>query len=636
MVAALSLIELAIADRKYGTFTGGFGQSSTIDQAGELGAFVLGYTLSQAIAALLAWRACHAIAGRGAGWPVMLHFAFAYLGLGLFALTAQYQLHSYFSDAVDFALLRQLGGGSLTDALLFGKNEIALVLAALAVFMLVWWGCLRLARRLLRDQPRSAARPPRWRWIAAVVALLAGALVAIPRASEDATRGLNRMLAWGAAQDLASLATDFDRDGYGLVGLRPDTHPFDSARYPLALDVPGNGIDEDGYGGDLILVPTPRPRAAIGSLARRPHLVVVVFESARADLIGKRIDGLPVAPNLERIARMGGAVAPAYSHVGFTTESVKSIFAGQLAPLRGDPSLFSDLGQNGYRIGVFSGQPEDFGGISQTLTMRENADLFVDAEELRDERAFDFAAQGSLLVDEAILIREFDRTLADPAGWRTPTFLYLNFQSAHFPYHHAGVTDRFANPPIDRSAISAGNRDHVERTYWNAVAHADAHLGMLVERLQRLGVWDDTVLMITGDHGEELFENGFLGHGHVINNLQFATFLVSNRPLKGIEAPLAISDYRAILLDLVAGRPLSQPHQPPFMHIGELDQPKAIGMVDPHQGVISLRLDTGETCFTRSRVCLPYTRLPGSRRAIADRLVARWGSERWAADRKRR
>jgi hypothetical protein len=637
-LAALGLgaVELAIADRKYGVFTSGFGTSSAVDRPGELALFAAGYLVSQAFAALLAWWLCAKLARNRPGWQALLGFAFLYLGLGLLALTAQYQLHSYFSDAVSFALLKQLGGGSLADALLFGKNEIAWGLAALAALALAWWLASRLARRFAGALPAEPARPPRGRWLAACTALLALALVAVPRIAEDSARGLQRTLAWQAAANLAALATDFDRDGYGLVGLATDAHPFDPARHPLALDVPGNGIDEDGYGGDLQLVTVPEARPALAGLDTRPHVVIVVLESVRTDVLGKRIGGRPVAPNLEALAAAGGAVAPAYSHVGFTTASLKSIFAGRLAPRRGDPSLFAELRRAGYRIGVFSGQPEDFGDISDTVAMRENAEVFVDAETLRDERAFSFAAQGSLLVDEAILLREFDRALGASEAWSEPRFVYLNFQSAHFPYHHPGVSERVGKP-LPRSEITAANKERVAETYWNALAHADTHLGLLIDRLRRLGVWDETILLVTGDHGEALFEDGFLGHGHVIDDAQYATFLVASRPLGGLAGPIALSDYRGILLDLIAGRPPVPPAQRPFMHIGELEAPSAIALVDDRFGIVSLRLDRGETCFARpSRHCLSWNALGGERKAAAERVVARWGSERWAVSGKAR
>lgn len=631
-VLGLSAAELAIADRKYGVFSGGFGMSNAVDRPGELALFAAGYAASQAFAALLAWSASAWLARRRPAWQALLAFAFLYGGLGLLALTAQYQLHSYFSDAMSFALLKQLGGGSLGDALLFGKNEIAWGLAALALLALGWWLAQRVVRRIAPGLPATPAKRPRGRWILADAALLALALVGVPRLAEDSARGLQRTLAWQAGANLAALATDFDRDGYGLAGLAVDSHPFDPARHPLALDIPGNGIDEDGYGGDLQLVAVPAARPALAGPPGRPHVVIVVLESVRSDVLGKRVGGKPVAPNLEALAAAGGAVAPAYSHVAFTTASLKSILAGSLVPRRGDPSLFAELERAGYRIGVFSGQPEDFGDISETVAMRENADLFVDAEALREERAFSFAAQGSLLVDEAILLREFDRALGQPDTWRQPHFLYLNFQSAHFPYHHPGVPERIGRPPLARSEIHAANAERVAETYWNAVAHADAHLGLLVERLKRLGVWENTVLLVTGDHGEALFEDGFLGHGHVIDEAQYATFLVANRPLAGLRAPIAISDYRGVLLDLLAGRPPAQPAHRPFMHIGPLEAPAAIALADERYGIVSLRLDRGETCFARpARQCHSWDELTGPRKAAAEAVVTRWGSERWTA-----
>ena len=263
--------------------------------------------------------------------------------------------------------------------------------------------------------------------------------------------------------------------------------------------------------------------------------------------------------------------------------------------------------------------------------MRRNADTFVDAERLKDKRAFSFAAQGSLLVDEGILLDEFDRRLGRAEQWRQPQFVYFNFQSPHFPYDHPGVPHRFAHPPIARADIAEANRAQLERTYWNAVARSDDALGELIARLKRLGVWQNTLLLVSGDHGESLFEDGFLGHGHIINDRQFATFLVANRPLPAITPPIAISDYRGIILDLLTGATPKASPIAPFLHIGELDAPTSIGLANTPFGVVSLRLDTGLACFERPAGCRRYSGLKGEERRVIDALVDRWGSERWAA-----
>lgn len=628
----VSAVELAIADRKYGTFTGGFGQANAVDTFPEFLLFVAGYGAAQLAVAFLAFALCAWCNRRSPAWAASFHFAFLFGGVSLGAMIATYQLHSYFSDAVDFALLKQLGGGSIKDALLFGKNEIIAGLIAAAGFVAVWWGLWTLAKRLL-GTAGTPARAPSRKLLGGIWLLWFILLATIPRTGSDAALGLDRMLSWGTADQLAAAATDFDGDGYGLFGLRIDTHPFDASRHPLALDIPGNGIDEDEYGGDLTLVPIPTPRPLTLVPANGPNVVIVVMESTRADVLGKRIDGKPVAPNLEAIAAAGAGIVPSYSHVGFTTASLKSIFTGKLEPHAGDASLFGELKKSGYGVSIFSGQPEDFGDISATVGMRRNADTFVDAETLRDKRSSQFTAQGSLLIDENVLLTEFDHYLGKPAAWARPQLLYFNFQSPHFPYDHAGIEHRFAHPPLARSAVSAGNRAQVERTYWNAVAHSDAALGALVARLKTLGVWNNTILLVSGDHGESLFEDGFLGHGHIINQRQFATFMAINRPLPGITAPLVISDYRAILLDLLTGRAPGRDVFQPFMHIGELDQPSTIGVANTPFGIVSLRLDRGETCFERPAHCRSYASLNEREKAVTNALVARWGSERWAARR---
>src|SRR5690606_17325648 len=98
---------------------------------------------------------------RRPAWVTSFNFAFALGGATIAALTGRYQLHSYFSDAVDFALLKQLGGGSFKDALLFGKNEIAMALAALAALALSWWALWRLALRVLGPDGAPARAPQR-------------------------------------------------------------------------------------------------------------------------------------------------------------------------------------------------------------------------------------------------------------------------------------------------------------------------------------------------------------------------------------------------------------------------------------------------------------------------------------------
>lgn len=634
VVAALVItlvFELLLAERKYGLFGGGFGQSRALAGAGERALFLACTIAAQALCIALAYLLLFALLnGRVRRLTRLVTFLFVTCGVAMAVATAKFELLSYFSDTVSFQLLANLGGGSLVDAALFGLSEGALIAQILGGAILAWLICLLLIRRFTPATDRTAPPALGWRTMVALMVLVPTLLLAANR-KPDVRHAVGRMNATSTIGMGLNRLTDFDGDGYSWFSALRDPAPFDGTRYPLALDIPGNGIDEDGIGGDLRLLEAD-PAPALPALPKRPrHLVLIVLESTRGDVIGKRLNGQMVAPNLESLARSGSMAPEAYSHVGFTTASLKSLFSGQYEPRVGAPSLFRDLKGAGYRIGVFSGQPEDFGDISQVTGMRAASDVFVDAETLKADRAFGFAAQGSLLVDEGKLLAQFDERIG-AKGWQQPTFLYFNFQSPHFPYHHPGMVDRIDPNPLPRDQIDAAHRAALAPTYWNAVAYSDARIGEVIARLKALGVWQDTVLVVTADHGESLFEDGFLGHGHRINRTQTHIPLVISEPGVDLSAPMGLSDYRALLRRVLAGdRSGVRRRTPVLRYIGTLDAPAAIGIVQPGGLSTAFDLESQTVWFEERDLHQRYAELaPGSAdRARADLLLQAWGSARW-------
>lgn len=622
-------LELALVERKYGVFAGGFGASHVIDRPAEAGLFLLVLLAAHSILIGLLYLLIRALHQRRRDGPVfLLNFLFFAVGGFAAALIAKFEALSYFSDALGFELIKSLGGGSLAEAALYVASEGALMLVGAAGAMLAWWLALRLARRWLPETVPTAAL--KWRhllWPGLPLPFLLFAAGGAP----DARYALARFTAPGLAFQGLGRASDFDRDGYSWFTPQRDWAPFDSTRHPFVLDVPDNGVDEDGYGGDFRFAGGP-PGFPAPVIPDRKHVVLVVLESARGDAVGRIVDGRPLTPVMNALARKGSYAREAYSHVGFTTESLKSLFTGDLAPKPGSPSLFRDFKSNGYRIGVFSGQAERFGGIAETAGMKETADVFVDAETLKSERAFSFAATASLLLDGKKVLRAFEGAFGSAEGWRRPTFAYLNFQEAHFPYAHPGMPQILPGRPIPRGEIGPANRDWVERTYWNAIAYDDWLVGRLVERLKRLGVWDDTLLIVTADHGESLFDDAFLGHGHVINRQQTQIPLILSRPGLDIARPIGLSDYRALILRSL-GAKVPQRRGPVFQHVSALGAPAAIGLVGAGEAWTTFQLETEEVGFSESgrRVRYPDLKPGSAEKARADALIDEWNRQRWLA-----
>ena len=66
---------------------------------------------------------------------------------------------------------------------------------------------------------------------------------------------------------------------------------------------------------------------------------------------------------------------------------------------------------------------------------------------------------------------------------------------------------------------SAEEIDHLRRLYDGNLAFADQEVGILRAEMESRGLLDNTLVIVTGDHGEALFEHGFIGHNtHIFTN----------------------------------------------------------------------------------------------------------------------
>ncbi len=223
-------LELALVERKYGVFGGGFGASHVVDRPGEIAWFLLPLLAAHALLIGSLYVAVRALHRRRRESPVfLLNFLFFAVGGFAAALIAKFEALSYFSDALGFELIRSLGGGSLGDAALFVASDAALTLLGAAGAVLAWWLALRLGRRWLPE--RVAVPPLRGRHLLgpalALPLLLYGAA-----GERDPRYALARFTAPGLGLQALSAASDFDGDGYSGFTAQRDPAPFDRSRHP--------------------------------------------------------------------------------------------------------------------------------------------------------------------------------------------------------------------------------------------------------------------------------------------------------------------------------------------------------------------------------------------------------------------
>jgi hypothetical protein len=463
----------------------------------------------------------------------------------LLASLLEYQVFAHLGDAFDFLLMFDLVGRRPSEIVAVASGHLLgpALLAGVAGIVVggVAWA---LARRFPAGVRSVSTLPLFGGWL--VLAVFGTATLTGLRLSSDVLdNGLRRKPSGQTLGTLVGALTDVDRDGFGLMSRPADPAPWDGRVYPYAVDVPGNGVDENGIAGDLPEGPpyTEDPRAA-PKFVRKPNLMIVMLETFRADLLGATVGNRAVTPFLDRLAAEGVSVSRAYSHNGYTVQSRYHLFTGSLAGVRGKTTLIDDFRQNGYEVAFFSGQDESFGGPRFDIGT-DRADVFYDARQDRARRYTTFTTPGSLGVSSAIVVERVQGFL-DAREKTRPLLLYVSLYDTHFPYDHDQLQPLLKTPRLSQSEIVPSRAADVLAMYRNTAANMDAAIEELVSRTtQHLG--DSPAIVVLADHGESLFDEGFLGHGYAINDAQTRIPLVVRGLPVTICEPFGQADLRDVL-----------------------------------------------------------------------------------------
>lgn len=581
----VTIVDAVLLELRRDYFTGGFLSEDSATAWSDRLAFLAGSVASDAALVILGVASALLLAGRLQLGRAARWFLAVILGAGplLVASAIEYQVVAQLGDAFDFHLMFDLVGGRPSEILAVAAGHLwapVFVLAAglaavvISTALLQRWSGLGSRRQLIGPLVRQL-----------VVITLAGlALTTTLRVLSDVLDyGLRRKPSGQALGALVGAVTDVDRDGYGLLSRPPDQAPFDPAIYPYALDIPGNGVDEDGVGGDLppgplytVLDDTP-PR-----FLRTPDIVFVMLESFRGDLVGQHVNGREVTPTLNRLAREGASSADAYSHNGYTVQSRFHALSGTLMPGLSKTALIDDFKANGYRVAYFSGQDESFGSRDYEVGL-QRADTFYDARQDVGRRFSTFTTPGSLGVPADVVVERVSRFLAATSNHQ-PLLIYISLYDTHFPYHHDAVPVSISHARLQPGDIVPRNASVLREMYANTAAYVDATVGRVLSLVGDVRGVDPAVLVMA-DHGESLFDEGFLGHGYALNRAQTRIpFVVNGLPLTMCE-PVGQSDVRAALRDALS-RAETDPHprfspcagHSVFQYLGDIRRPRQIAL----------------------------------------------------------
>ncbi len=259
--------------------------------------------------------------------------------------------------------------------------------------------------------------------------------------------------------------------------------------------------------------------------SKGPNIILISIDALRADHLGCYGYHRKTSPNIDRIAREGVLFKNGFSQVTWTLASHASIF----------------LSQYKWRHNVDNPQTNRLSPSCTTLAeilKNENytTAAFTGGIILSSRYGFN---QGFEIYDDGI---PGDRTRQEIASYidkllnwlesvrNKKFFLFIHTYDVHSPYNPPspyfnlytnGYSQRkslttsggiIANFKIDASRLTSQEIDYIIGVYDGSINYVDYQLGRIFEKLNQLGIDDNTIVIATADHGEAFREHGKLGH----------------------------------------------------------------------------------------------------------------------------
>jgi arylsulfatase A-like enzyme len=399
-----------------------------------------------------------------------------------------------------------------------------------------------------------------------------------------------------AAELSGSLRVRVSADGVTLLDetCHAPAAPEEPAWTDRVLDLPAGArtlvFEAEGAGEDppLVLFGHPLVRAHVGAPAR-PNVVLISLDTLRPDRLGCYGGAPGLSPRLDALAAEGLRFSAAYSTSSYTLPSHGSMLTGQYPALHGavdisdvldaerSPFLARILARDGYVTAAFTGggYVSTAYGFGRGFDRYSHNDPVWAVDGVRGRQLIETVSWELLPVQLPLLRRYATPMVSEWLGRQTdgvPFFAFLhtyithNFAPDRLRLEQHGLLDADGvEQPFDhreRMRYNAGDvadepevraRIHAQYVpYYDAtIAMADEFVGEVLDALERAGVADDTLVIVTSDHGEEFGEHAFFGHGESLYEANVRIPLVVRMPL-GADGtrPQGVVDRPISLVDL--------------------------------------------------------------------------------------
>jgi hypothetical protein len=279
----------------------------------------------------------------------------------------------------------------------------------------------------------------------------------------------------------------------------------------------------------------------------RPNLILISIDTLRSDALGCNGGTQALTPVINEFASQGITYTNFWSSSCWTLPSMSTLLTGfsprslgvkQFSGLPLEVNTLSEVAfENGYQTSAIVSNPylSDFYGFDRGFEWHEQAITF---EPL-------LPAQNSALVKEITRIFITRNDLDDglvicgkAINWlkhrdnNRPLFMWVHMMEPHLPYraiipnsekkmllpaHHWFAEGEFH--ALEKQgkffpAIEKPIEEAIKKLYNTEVEYSDYIIGQLLDGLKEAGLYQNSIIVIVSDHGEELFDHGGFEHGH--------------------------------------------------------------------------------------------------------------------------
>jgi arylsulfatase A-like enzyme len=295
---------------------------------------------------------------------------------------------------------------------------------------------------------------------------------------------------------------------------------------------------------EIMLADAPEPAMKYGKVPK--NVMLIVMDTNRADSFKTFNPKSPVkTPAFDAFAAKSLVFENAYNQENWTKPSVATTLSGTYpdthqtkkdsSALPADMEIISErLKKEGFTTAGFVAN----GYISEKFGFEKGWDTFKNYIRLSKP------SQAEKVYGDSLNWLKEHKAKGD-----NKYFLYIQTIDPHVPYRHKGdttaqyyegnYTGALGNSISAEKQIAAGKKPPsaddlkwLKAMYYGETTHHDIEMGKFFNELQTMGVLDDTLVIITNDHGEELGEHGKFGHGHSLyEELLRAPFVIHYPPL---------------------------------------------------------------------------------------------------------